>query len=1032
MFVADLSIKRPILMSMFLVVFLIFGSLMYFNLPLELTPNVSIGVVTIQTTYPGAGPREVETQITKPIEDAVATISQIDFIKSYSMNSFSIITIMFDLQKNPDLAVSEVKDKVDGVINLLPQNSERPTVQKLEMNAKPVMDIIFSGPLSGVELYEYADKNLKDRFSQVEGVARVDLVGGQKREIQIRLDNRQVFDSRISLSRLAQILAAQNMDLPAGRFRKEDQEYSLRFNGKIAKLQQLEELEIPTVFGYKPLNSLAQIVDGGEEIRERATFFNAQDRTRNDNLVLISLVKSSDGNAVDLAQNAMEELKIITRDLPEGCSLSIVKDNSIFVQGAVLDTLNNVFMGVALTALVLLFFLHDLRAMIIAALAMPFSIISTFLLLRLSGFSLNLMTLMGLSTSVGVLVTNSVVVLENIFRYRRMGEGARTSASKGTSEIMLAVLASTLTNIMVFLPIASMSSIVGKFFKQFALTVTFATIFSLLVSFTLTPMLAALILKEKQHKKHPIGEALEKVFARWAAAYGRILKKAIKSRKASFLVLLLAGILLLLSLSSARRIGFEFMPLLDEGDIAMEVELPGGTNLQQTLLKCSEIEEKVTAFPQVKHVLMEVGKLSALDRGVHLAKIQIKLIDATRRKESSQQMANTFIKTLSGVTNVALRINAVSSVNQGSGEAPIQFYLRGQDDLQLNMLKNQIVALLQDIPELVNFNNSAKTGQPELVIRPDRRKLTESGLTAYDIALAVRGSVDGLKASQYEESGEKYDIRLILSDDSVDSPEKIAALGIVNPSTFSVYRLGDLARVTLEESQSKILHKDKVKSIQFDGHPALGIPLGNVVGIMQDKLSELKLPDGYQIEWSGSFKIMKEAIADMGFTFILALILTYMLLAAILESLTQPLMILGTVPLALIGVFWAMDISGLTMNIMSMMAIVMLVGIVVNNAILLLEYTNLLRTRGKTVPDALLEACPARLQPILMSTIAIILGMLPMAMGIGEAGREFRQPMGVVSIGGLLVSGILTLLVIPAVTNLFSGRNEKKLEHSDD
>lgn len=1028
MFLADLSIKRPILMSMFLIVFLIFGGLLYYNLPLELTPNISIGMITIQTVYPGAGPKEVENQVTKPIEDAVATISQIDFIKSYSMDSFSLITILFEIDKDATLAASEVKDKVDGILNKLPDGADLPTVDKLDMNAKPIMDIIFSGPLSGIELFEYADKNLKDRFSQVEGVARVDLVGGQKREIQINMDNRQVFDNRISLSRLSQILAAQNMDLPAGRFRKEDQEYSLRFNGKFSDLSQLEQLEVPTLFGYKPLTSLATIVDGGEEVRERATFFNAIDKNRNDNLVLISLVKRSDGNAVDLARAATAELSTISQDLPDGCSLNVVKDSSIFVEGAVSDTLGNIFMGIALTALVLLFFLHDLRAVIIAALSMPFSIISTFLLLKISGFSLNLMTLMGLSTSVGVLVTNSVVVLENIFRYRRLGEGAKSAASKGTAEIMLAVLASTMTNIMVFLPIASMSSIVGKFFKQFALTVTYATIFSLLVSFTLTPMLAALILKEKQHKKHPFGEALEKMFNGWSNIYRRILNRVVKTRKASFLVIALSVILLGVSLTSAKRIGFEFMPMLDEGDIAMEVELPVGTNLNQTLKKCDEIEKQLYTFPQVKHVLVEAGKVSSLDRGVHLALISVKLVDAEKRRENSQQMASTFTMALSHVSDVQLRINAVSSV--GQSEAPIQFFLRGHNDDKLEEIKRQIVLLLKDLPNLVNFNNSSKPGQPEVVIRPDRRKLTEAGLTAYDLAITARGSVDGLTPSQYEESGEKYDIRLMLTGTSVDTPEKIAALGVVNPNTFAVYRLGDLAEVTLEKSQSKILHKDKVKSIEFSGHPAMGVPLGNAVNHIQEKLAQLQLPEGYNIEWSGSFKIMNEAVRDMGFTFLLALVLTYMLLAAILESLSQPLMILGTVPLAMIGVFWAMDLTALTMNIMSMMAIVMLVGIVVNNAILLLEYTNLLRQqRGLSVTEALLEACPARLQPILMSTIAIMLGMLPMALGVGEAGREFRQPMGVVSIGGLVVSGVLTLLVIPAVYNLFSGRQKMEKEN---
>lgn len=1017
------------MMTMFLVVFLIFGAIFYFQLPLELTPDVSFSVVTIRTPYAGAGPQEVESQVTKPIEDAVATVSQIDSMQSYSMDSYSLVTIMFEMSKEPNQAVIEVKDKVDGILNDLPESVDIPIIEKFDMNARAVMNIVFSGPLDSVELYEYADKKLKDRFSQIQGVARVDLVGGQKREIQVELDNRRVFEDRISLSTMARILAAHNLDLPAGRFQKEDQEYTARFNGKLDSIEKLKQLEIPTLFGPKPLGSLAQVRDGGEEVRERATFFNAREKSYNENLVLLSLIKSSDGNAVDLSEGVYGELEEIEKELPRGCSLDVIKDSAVFIEGSVEDTLGNVILGILLTAFVLLFFLHDFRLTLISALSIPFSIIATFLLLKSVGFTLNLMTLMGFSTSVGVLVTNSVVILENIFRFRGMGYGSKDAASKGTAEVVVAILASTLTNIMVFLPIANMSSVVGKMFKQFALTVTFATIFSLLVSFTLTPMLASFIpTASSDRKKHPVGRFLESMFDRWAEFYGKLVAWMVKNRRRSLAVILTSILFFIVSLFSAARMGFEFMPMLDEGDINIEVELPPGMNLEQTLAKCGIIEKELRTFPQVAHILVQGGKISNVNQGVNLALIAVKLTPAEQRRESSTEMVDVFIRSFSDLPGAKLSIRAVSSI--GSGEvAPIQFYLKGPDESRLQKIKEEMTGLLKDVPGLVNFKNSAEIGQPQLTIRPRRRKLTESGLTAQDLALAVRGAVEGLEASQYEEKGEKYDIRLMLSGDSVDTPEKIAALGVVNSTSYQTFRLGDLADIQIEPSLGKIMHKDKVKAIEFTGNPAVGNPLGDVSNRIDERLKSLNLPGGYSIEWSGQVDLMKEVVADMAFTFILACILTYMLLAAILESLTQPLMIMGTVPLALIGVFWALDLTAMTMNIISMLSIVMLVGIVVNNAILILDYANQLRKEGKTITAALIEACPARLKPILMSTIAIMLGMLPMAMGVGTTGREFRQPMGVVSIGGMIVSGVLTLAVIPAVYNLFSSRKKEDVSH---
>jgi HAE1 family hydrophobic/amphiphilic exporter-1 len=1022
MFLSDISIKRPIMISMVLIVFLVFGGLAYFGLSLDMFPEVEIGYVTVQTAYPGAGPKEIESQVTKKLEDSVATISKIEFIQSYSMDSISIILIKFDLGKNADLATQEVKDKVDAVLNDLPDDVETPVVEKFDLRAEPVLDVVLSGKIDSKDLYEVADKKLKDRLSQIEGVARVKLSGGREREIRVELDNRVVFENAISLARLSQVLKVQNMDMPGGQFLQRSQEYSVRLGGQLESIDAMKELEVPTASGMKKLGKIADIRDTGADVRERTTYFDNRRKYKEDNVVLLSMIKSVDGNTVDMVHDIRERLPEIEKDLPAGCKLSIVNDKSVFIESSVEDTLSNIFLGVILTAFVLLFFLHDIRSTIIVALAMPFSIISTFLLLQLSGFTLNIMTLMGLSIAVGILVTNSVVVLENIFRHKEMGHDRREAAGKGTAEIAVAVIASTLTNIVVFIPNASMSSLIGQFFKEFALTVTYATIFSLIVSFTLTPMMASLIIPDADTKKHPIGLKLENVFHMWERWYKKMLSVILANRLRSFMVIGIAVVLFILSFFSAARVGFEFMPELDEGDIKIEVELPQGYNLNENAKLMNAIEDRIDKHPEVKHILTRMGSVSQTDIGTNLAVIAVKLVPAEERTISSAMATNLFIRELSDIPNARIRVSA--SAPGHAGEAPIQFFLQGQDVDQLEVFKRGILSRIKTVEGLVNLSTSSRPGKPEISLVPDRKKLADAGLSVYDLAMTLRSAVEGIEATQYKEAGEEYTIRVVMKEDSVDSPEKVGNIAVVSPT--GVYRLSQLAEVNFVEGYSKILHRDKYKAIEFDGYIAPGFVLGDVVGKIRAHLAEIDLPGGYKVDWGGDVKMMEESIVDMGRTFLIALLLTYMLLAAVLESLTQPLMILGTVPLALIGVFFAMDMTGKTMNVMSMMAIVMLLGIVVNNAILLLDYTNLLRKEGKGVTEALLEACPTRLKPILMATVAIILGMLPMAMGIGAAGKEFRQPLGIVSIGGLVVSSVLTLVVIPAIYNLTTRR--KKIE----
>lgn len=1021
MIISDLSIKRPIMMSMFLLVLILFGGISYFSLNVDLMPDVDIPVVTIQTVYPGAGPQEIESQVTKKLEDAVATVSQIDAMTSYSLEGVSIIQIQFELDKNVDIANQEVKDKIDAILSNLPNDAESPIVQKFEIGADPVIDLVLYGDLDAVQLYELADKKLKDRLSQIAGVASVDIVGGQEREIQVELDNRVVFQNSISLLQLSQILVYQNQDIPGGQFQKQSQEYSSRVKGKFNSLEQLENLEIPTVGGQKRLNRLAKISDTGKEVRVRSTYYSGTSGEKEDNVIMLSIIKASDGNTVKLARDIKKILPDVKAELPSNVKLDLVTDRSEFISASVEDTLTNIGLGILLTALVLLFFLHDLRSTLIAALSMPFSIISTFLLLDASGFSLNIMSLMGLSTSVGILVANSIVVLENIFRHKAMGNNKKEAAGKGTSEVVVAVIASAMTNIVVFVPIANMSSMMGQFFKEFAWTVTYATIFSIIVSFTLTPMLASIILPDHDTKKHKIGDWLEKMFKSWERSYQKILGMVIKNRITSGITVLVSVILFVLSFFVAGQLSFEFFPTTDEGLVDIEVELPQGYNLDETAKVLEQIESKITPYKEIKHILTKVGQINELNQGTNLALMKVELVDVEERTTTVSDMVGVFTKELSSISNAQLRIKIGTSF--GGGQEPITFYLQGNDLAKLEEIKRGLFSKLKEIPGISNLNTSSRAGKPEITLIPDRVKMADAGLTVFDLAMTLRASMEGLTTTRYSDKGEEYDIRIKLNDSSVDSPEKIGNITIV--SQVGRFKMNQLAKINFTDGYSRILHSDKAKTIQFTGAVLPGFALGDVTNEINKELDNLQLSGGYSVRWTGDAEMMVEAMLDMGFAFLLAFLLTYMLLAAILESFTQPLMILSTIPLAMIGVFIALYVTGLNLSVMAMLAIVMLIGIVVNNAILILDYTNVLIRKGQSVKEALLEAAPTKLKPILMSTIAIILGMAPMALGIGSAGKEFRQPIGVVSIGGLIASGILTLYVIPAIFQLV--HREKKV-----
>lgn len=1011
MFLTDLSINRPVLVTMAIMVFIVFGVLAYFSLPINLMPDLKLPYVVVQTVYSGAGPREIESQVTEPIEEAVATVSQIDFIQSYSMENVSLVMVAFKLGKNIDVANQEVKDKVDAVIRNLPDGTDRPIVLKMDITAFPIMDLVLSGNISPKDLYELADGEVKDRLSQIPGVARVSLIGGAKRQIDVRLTDKVVFENKISLSQLSGILAAGNLDMPAGNFSQGTQEYSVRLKGEFQDVERIKNTDIPTAFGVKKLSQIARVEDATEEVRSKAIYFNVPENLKDDNIVRLSITNAADGNVVAIAEEITKQIPALNKELPEGVNLEIMRDDSVFTKDTINSTLQNILLGILFTGLILFIFLHDFRSTLIVAISMPYCIISTFVFMQIFGYSFNIMTMMGLSTSIGILVSNSVVVLENIFRHKDMGNTRKQASQIGTNEIGTAVLASTLTNIVVFLPIATMTSMVGRFFKEFAVTVTIATLFSLLTAFTITPMLASKIIpKEKRVSKW--GKKFDNVFDKFGNIYAKFLSYTLRSKKTSVSILLFTLLALLISCGLAFFVGIEMIPPVDQRNLSISVEMPQGTNLEETAKTMDLIQNRVAKHKEVVHILTNLGSGGFIDTGTNLASSDIKLVDRKERKYSANQLVDILTKELADIPNAKIKVAGSTMGMGGGGNSAVQFMLEGQDNARLEQIKNEVVKSIENIPGLINLDTSSRYGRYELTLYPKRDKLAAAGATVYDLALALRANVEGLVSTQYRESGNQYDIKISLEDEVVDSPDKIKNLSVVVMGKS--YLVSQLADVEFATGVNRLTHYDRYKTIMVTGDIASGYHLSDITSQIEERMNKINFPTGYRFEWGGQAKMMNETIVDMVRTFILAVILTYMLLAAILESFAQPILILATVPLALIGVILSLLITGYTFNIVSMMAIIMLVGIVVNNAILLMDYVNIKRRDGYSVHDALMEAGKMKLKPIVMSTLAIIVGMLPMAIGIGSTGAEMTRPMGIVSIGGLIVSTFLTLIIIPA------------------
>ncbi len=1006
----EIAIRRPGFFSMIFVALAVLGLIGYMRMPVNLIPEMDWPMVIVSTVWPGAGPREVESMVSKPTEEVLSSIGGLKSIRSYNMENVSVILLEFEMSEDVDRVTAEVQRKMDIVRPLLPDDAESPVVEKADISSAPILRLSLSADLPDRELFTLAKERIKPLIEQVNGVATVDIVGGYEREIRVEADADKLAAAGVAITDLTSAVARENLDFSAGKMYGNRQNVAVRLSGKFQTLGDVRELPVLTPSGSVRLGELADVVDGIKEERSVA-------RLNGRSSLGFIIVKQSKVNAIHTVDAIHERLAYMEKTLPGNLHFEVAQDLTTFTRRAVAGVRENVGEAIFTVALVLLVFLHSLRNSFIILLAIPTSLITTFFGMYLLGFSINIVSLMAMGLVVGILVDDSIVVLENIHRHLHMGKPPRQAALEGRAEIGLAAIAITLVDVVVFLPIGLLTGVVGKIFREFAVTVVIATLLSLFVSFTLTPLLASRL----NRLETLVTKGLMGRFGRWYDArfeqlkgsYSRLLVWALDNRGKVILIVTVIFIATM-SLPGMGWIGAEFMPMTDRGEFAVNIEMPLGTSLEVTDQTMRQLEDYVRSLPEVEMVFGTAGmQQSEWGRAVraHYGQLQVRLVDKrkrVRRTRAVMRDIEEYCRRLSGVTSEFAEIGMFG----GAAESPIQYEVKGANLDSVERVAEDLVALMKGVLGTADVRSTYELGVPELRVRVDRDKAATASLTLGEVGLALHNAIEGDVATQYEEEGKDYDLRVQLNAEGRNNPSALGQLLLRNHRGDPVH-LESIAAIERSGGPTSISRKDRERLITVMSNISTR-SLGEINNDIQDRLSSLNLPDEVTIFVTGDVEMMQDMFRDMAFAILLAILFAYMVMVSLFESYVHPLTIMFSIPVALVGAVIGMTVMGKTMSMFTLIGIMMLMGLVAKNAILLVDYTNTLRARGKNMREALLEAGPTRLRPILMTTFTMVFGTAPLAFSLSP-GSEGRSGMGVVIIFGLLSSMLLTLVLVPVM-----------------
>ena len=1015
MFISDTAIKRPVLTVVAMMAIVVFGMVALLQLDTDEYPEINAPIVVVAIPYPGASPDTVEREVIEPIEEVISGISGVDRMTSSSLDGFGNIIVEFVFEKNPQEASQEIRDEISGIRNDLPVEMEEPILTRFDPADEPIISLTLSSPgLDGPALTRMADPDITRRLRGIPGVAQVDLVGGIERELVVEIRPRDLQASGVSVFQLVQALQSQNLASPVGRLEGALDERTIRLKGRLDVPAEFKQLVVAQNGGrIIRLGDVADVKDATEEPRSAALY-------NDEEAVGIDIVKSRGFSTTAVADDVRARVAEIQRELPAGVALRVVRDGGVRVESSVDSVEETLLEGAALTVLVVFLFLNSWRSTVITGLALPVSVLAAFVAVFAFGFTLNTMTLLGLSLAIGILIDDAIVVRENIVRHVEQGKTHYQAAFDGTNEIGLAVTATTLSIVVVFIPIAFMPGLAGQWFKPFGLTIASAVMVSLFVSFSLDPMLSAywpdphLPMEKRWFLSRWLGR-FNDWFDRQAERYKSVIAWALDHR-ISMVTLALAAFFGAIAVPAMGLIGSQMAPDTDESEFPIMIETPAGSNLAYTRMKAEEISRIARKRDEVAYTYVSVGgQGEAVDEG----SVFVKLKPKTERLRSQNEVIADIradITNLSGVTT-----SFVTGFSD-PGQKQVMLQIQGPDAAQLTKLADQILAEVNQVQGAVDTGLSTKGQKPELDVQVDRGLAGSLGVTVGQVAQALRPAFAGIDVGDWiDPSGETRDVTIRLAPESRALVADLESLPLVvnGPQQTSTIPLGQVARIVPSLGPGRIDHLDRERVITVEANTE-GRPLSDVVNDIMARVSQsVELPPGYTLSQGGETEESNEIFLQMFISLGVAIMLMYFVLVVQFGSFLEPLAILLSLPLSLIGVVLGILVTGGTMNIMSMIGVLLLMGIVAKNAILLIDFAKWSEEAGMDRREALIEAGRVRLRPILMTTFALIAGMIPVALGSGEGG-DFRAPLGVAVIGGTLTATLLTLLVIPTVYEILA------------
>ncbi len=1006
MFLSDVSIRKPVFATMMIAAILVFGIISRQRMGIELYPNVDFPNVSILTTLQGASPETMETEVTDYIEDAISSVEGIKHINSSSMQSFSQVQIEFVLERDIDTAAQDVRDKITLANRLLPKDIDPPVINKVDISAHPIIWLAVTGSVPRKYLGQVADEVFKPQIQTLQGVGSVIIGGLQKRKMRIWLDAKKMEAYHLTADDVEKALLNKNIELPGGRIESTTRELSVKTMGELQSVEAFNRL----IIAYRNeapirLQDIGFAEDGTEDIRSVGRFQGV-------NSMGLGVVPRAGANHVEVCNRVKATMEKLQKIAPPGINLAIAFDSSEFIKDSIADVQKDLLMGSLLAALVVFLFLRNYMGTVIIGLAIPVSLIGTFSIIYLLGFTINSITMLALSLCTGLVVDDAIIVLENIYRYGEMGKDAKAAAQEGTNEISFAAIAATLSIVDIFLPVAFISGLIGRFYFQFGVTVSAAVLISLFMALTLTPMLCSRFMRvTKKHGR--LYEMLEQAFRVTEQAYRRTLEKALNHR---ILFAVGAAVIFFLSLGLFKILGTELVQKEDRDDFLVRLEFPVGISLPEADKKLLACENLVRALPELKSVFALIGSGGGFRQETNKGFMFVQLMSTRERSRSQEEIMSYLRREMNRIPGVAAYVEDVTIIGGGmSGRnAPLQFKIKGPELSVLQELSSKIIAQLRTIPGLVGVGSDMELTKPEVRVFIDRDKAGDLGVDVRSIASAINTLIGGRDISKFKQGGKTYDVKVRLISDQRATLDDINRL-LVRTQRGELIRLSNVVQVKEEIGPDLINRYDRQRSTTIYSNLE-GKTLGEAVNATRDIVTKT-LPAGYSIEFSGQAETMAETITSIIFVFALTTIITYMVLASQFESFVHPFTIMLAVPLGITGALTTLFITRNTINIMSLIGIIMLLGLVIKNSILLVDYTNVLRATGLNKREALLQAGPVRLRPILMTAISTVAGIMPVALGFGAGGAS-RAPMGIAVAGGMTTSTLLTLYVVPVVYSL--------------